>query len=88
MRNKKLKEGRQDFSDLLDFTGTIKLIPMMNLFSAEAAKINADLKTKGITIGDNDCLIAGLMKTAGIKKIITKNVKHFSQIPGIEVVSY
>lgn len=60
----------------------------MNLFAMEAAKISASLLLKGKQIDDNDVLISGMMVANGVNKIITKNVKNFSMIKGLEVISY
>ena len=35
-----------------------------------------------------DSMIAGILLSNGINKIITKNVKHFENIKGLEVISY
>lgn len=47
-----------------------------------------ELKKKGKTIGEADCLIAALYFVNGITTILTKNVKHFEHIPGIKVITY
>ncbi|MFX1256647.1 MAG: type II toxin-antitoxin system VapC family toxin [Promethearchaeota archaeon] len=54
----------------------------------KAAEIYDKLASKGEIIDDNDILIAGIMVINGIKKIITKNVKHFERIEGIEIIEY
>lgn len=72
----------------------LELISGMEIFSLgfkeaeKAAKICDLLEMKGLRIDDNDILIAGIMLTNGIKKIITKNVKHFERIDEIEILSY
>lgn len=72
----------------IDFISTIEILPTMNLFAMDAARISAILMRKGKSIGDIDCLIAGTMLANGVTKIITRNKKHFSRIKGIEVISY
>ena len=54
----------------------------------KAAEIYDSLESKGIRIDDNDVLIIGIMLSNGIKKILTKNVKHFEKIQGIEIIEY
>lgn len=63
---------------------------IMNIdgWGTKAAKIFADLATKGKVIEQNDCLIASIMILNSCSKIITNNIKHFSRIKGIEVISY
>ena len=47
-----------------------------------------ELSQNGKSIGEEDCLIAGICTINGINKIITKNVRHFDNIEGLEVISY
>ena len=54
----------------------------------KAAKIYNALESKGKLIDANDILIAGIMLSNGINKIITKNVKHFENIEVIEIIPY
>jgi predicted nucleic acid-binding protein len=46
------------------------------------------LRKKGIDIGKWDCMIAGIFLANGVNKIITRNKKHFENIPGLKVISY
>ena len=72
----------------LDFVSGFNILPMMNLFAMDAARISAlPLKT-GKPIDDADCLIAGIMQANNVKKILTRNTKHFSRIKGVEAISY
>ena len=54
----------------------------------KASKILWQLKTKGNLIEPFDCAIAGIYLANGIDKIITRNVKHFSLISELKVISY
>jgi len=56
--------------------------------SEKAAKVMSNLIKSGKVIEQNDCFIAAIMINNGVKKIITNNQKHFSRIPGIEVINY
>lgn len=53
-----------------------------------AAHFLSYLRKQGKEIGDRDCFIAAIMQVHGCHKIITRNVKHYSSIPGIQVISY
>jgi predicted nucleic acid-binding protein len=53
-----------------------------------AAEIYDNLEAQGQRIDDNDILIAGIMLSNGIKKIITKNVNHFERIKDIKILQY
>ncbi len=72
----------------------MEFISGMEIFSLgfkeaeKAAEIYDVLKSKGKMIDDNDILIAGIMLSNGIKKIITKNVKYFEIIDDIELIQY
>ena len=50
-------------------------------------QISAALLSRGRPIGDFDVLIAAIALNAG-EPIITRNVKHFGQIPGLQVIAY
>lgn len=56
--------------------------------SKRANEINWLLNEKSLTVGKFDCMIAGILLENGVKKIITRNYKHFSKIPGLKVLSY
>jgi tRNA(fMet)-specific endonuclease VapC len=82
LSNKKNEENiLESFFDSLD---------VLNIggWGDRAAKIFANLSEKGSIIEQNDCLIVATMLVNGCNKILTKNVKHFSRIEGIEVISY
>lgn len=52
-----------------------------------AANIFKELKKKGITIGNGDCLIAACAIDTG-QTLLTKNTKHFSNIAKLKVEGY
>ncbi len=54
----------------------------------KSREIMFDLKKIGKTIGEFDCMIAGILLSNGVNKLITRNVKHFENIPGLKVISY
>ncbi len=53
----------------------------------EAGSIHAKLKLEGEIIDPEDSMIAGIAKTNN-ETVLTKNIKHFSRIPGLKVESY
>ncbi|OGJ22194.1 hypothetical protein A3K73_06325 [Candidatus Pacearchaeota archaeon RBG_13_36_9] len=55
---------------------------------ARAGKILWDLKKEGKKIDEFDGVIAGILLSNGINKIITRNAKHFENIKGLKVISY
>lgn len=52
--------------------------------AAEAARISATLRRQGAVIDEADILIAGIAMAQAVP-VITHNVRHFQQIPGLEV---
>ena len=54
----------------------------------KASKIFWALKREGKMIEQFDCVIAAMLLTNGIKKILTRNTKHFEKIRELEVISY
>lgn len=53
-----------------------------------ASNIFWSLKKEGKTIEQFDCVIAALLISNGINKILTRNSKHFEKIRKLNVISY
>ena len=87
---RKISENRykQLYKIWLEFISGMEIFALGFKEAKKAAEIYDNLESKGLRIDDNDVLIAGIMISNGIKKIITKNVKHFKRIQNIEIVSY
>ena len=87
---RKISEAR--FKELnriwLEFISGMEILSLSFKEAKKAAEIYDKLESKGQIIDDNDILITGIMLSNGIKKIITKNVKHFKLIDEIEVINY
>ncbi|MEK6936910.1 MAG: type II toxin-antitoxin system VapC family toxin [Nanoarchaeota archaeon] len=64
--------------DILDSTG----------FGLKGAAIFSSLIKNGNEIDQNDCLIAAVLLNNGCDKIITRNVKDFSKIKNLKIISY
>ncbi len=54
----------------------------------ESSRIFWELSRNGKITGKFDCMIAGILLSNGVDKIITKNVKDFENIKGLKVISY
>lgn len=65
----------------------IRVLELDEVAGRRFASITAYLKKKGLPSGDIDVFIAGIALVHG-QTIITRNVKHFVQIPGLTVESY
>lgn len=82
------KRSGKRFDSFISFLDRIRILSPIGQYSLEAARIKASTYRKGRPIDDNDCFIAALMKKSGINTIVTRNVRHFTGIPGIKPISY
>jgi len=72
----------------MEFISGMEIFPLGFKEAEKAAEIYDKLEIQGQIIDDNDILIAGIMLSNGLKKIITRNIKHFEIIEEIEVIGY
>ncbi len=82
------KRYKELYKSWLEFINGMKILSLGFEEAEKAAKIFDILESEGLRIDDNDILIAGIMLTNGIKKIITKNVRHFERIRELEIIKY
>ena len=87
---RKISEKRYKhlYKSWIEFINGMEIFYLSFNEAEKASEIYDELESKGQIIDDNDILIAGIMIANGIKKIITKNVKHFEKIQKIEIISY
>lgn len=77
-------QKREEFEAILDtFT---YIFPIDRRASFHAAQIAGILSKQGQTIEHSDALIAGSLLANGCKRFLTKNVKDFERISGLEIV--
>ena len=83
---KKVKNEQEEESAKIFFD----IIPVLNGggWGENGAGMMSDLIKKGKIIEQNDILISSILKANGCYSIITKNKKHFSQIKGMNVITY
>jgi tRNA(fMet)-specific endonuclease VapC len=55
--------------------------------AAEAGRVRSRLKTRGVQLGVADALIAGIAKTKK-QTLLTRNVKDFSRVHGLQLEPY
>ncbi|TFG05081.1 MAG: type II toxin-antitoxin system VapC family toxin [Promethearchaeota archaeon] len=79
---------KQLYKPWLDFISGMEIFPLGFKEAEKSAEIYDRLEEKGQRIDDNDILIAGIMLSNGINKLITQNIKHFEKIEGIEIIKY
>jgi len=87
---RKISETRYEdlYKKWIEFLSGIEIFPL-NIKEAErAAQVSDNLDAKGEKIDDNDILIAGIMLSNGITKILTRNTSHFEKIEGLEIITY
>ncbi|MBD3198337.1 MAG: PIN domain-containing protein [Candidatus Lokiarchaeota archaeon] len=87
---RKISEARYNYLTK-NWNKLVSNIQILSLGIKEAIKsseIYDDLSSKGKIIEDNDILIAGIMLSNGINKIVTKNKRHFNRIKPLEIISY
>ena len=82
------RKADKPFLTFIDLISELDILPMTNLFALDAAAVHARLLLKGRPVETDDCLIAGIMRSNGVKRILTRNTKHFSRLPGIEAIGY
>jgi predicted nucleic acid-binding protein len=70
---------------LHDLLGSIPAFAVDDAASDEAAAVRRTLERAGEPIGMADCLIAGISLAAGAP-LLTRNVRHFSRVSGLEVI--
>lgn len=78
------KDAKNQMAQFEKFVKLNQVLPLTNEIAKKSAKIYADLRKKGQTVGHNDVLIAG---TAIINDLtlITNNVSHFSRMSGLDI---
>jgi len=71
-----------------EFFNTLYNFDLTRESCEEASKILSTLKKNGRMIEPFDCTIAGIFLSNGIRKILTRNPKHFERVKGLETISY
>ena len=81
------RDNKQKEAKIKHFLKDIKVFAVQKNVVDEAASIYADLRKKGITIGDADVLIAAVVITNN-GTLVTNNTKHFECIKQLKVVKW
>lgn len=76
--------------NLSAITGILERLELLD-FSYNAAeyygKIYSELKARGALIGDIDILVASIV-LANDEKLLTRNVKHYERVTGLELTEW
>ena len=62
----------------------IVVLPLDGSAGEEYGRIVADLERRGRPVGHMDSMIGAISLLAG-ERVVTRNARHFSQVPGLEV---
>ena len=72
---------------IMMLTGVVEVLPFDEQASMSAGRLRALLAQNGTPIGHFDTLIAGHALALGLT-LVTRNVKHFSQVPGLKIANW
>jgi tRNA(fMet)-specific endonuclease VapC len=78
------ERDRAQYDDLL---GRLAILPFDRAAAEHAGRIDFDLKTRGLTIGVYDRLIAGHARSLGLT-LVTANTREFARVPGLTVENW
>jgi tRNA(fMet)-specific endonuclease VapC len=78
------ERDRREYDDLLS---RLALLPVDRAAAEHAGRIDHELKTKGLTIGVYDRLIAGHARSLGLT-LVTANAREFERVPGLAVENW
>lgn len=78
------KDAKNQLAQFERFVSLNKVLPLTAEIAKMSARICADLRSKGRTIGHNDVLIAGTAITDDLT-LVTNNARHFSRVSGLDL---
>jgi predicted nucleic acid-binding protein len=78
------KQAQKQMKKFESFISKCEVLNISHNSVRLSAKIYADLRRKGITIGEIDLLIAGIAIHSDLQ-LITNNTAHFAQIQGLSL---
>lgn len=79
-------KSRRDIQKVKKILDAFVVLPIKDDTYEVFAALSAELKSRGESINDFDCLIAAITMTNGAS--IVSNDSHFKRIPGLAVISY
>lgn len=80
-------QGDRIRTDAAEFLSLVRILPFAADAAEAAAGIDADLKRRGLAIGDKDPLIAGHALSLGAS-LVTNNLKHFERVSGLQLIRW
>ncbi len=82
-----LEEIKKEKEEIIKLLSSLIILPLDKESAILAGEIEASLISSGQVIGIADIMIAAIAKRNG-ERLITRNVKHFERIQGLEVEGY
>lgn len=76
--------GAKRLRQLESFFARVPVLPLDLVAAAYAGRIYTDLKSEGVTVGNQDVLIAGICLANGLP-LFTRNSSHFAHIKGLTI---
>ena len=76
--------GARRLKQVETFCLGVAILPLDLVAAAQAGKIYTELKSKGMTVGNQDILIAGICLANGLP-LLTRNAAHFAPITGLSL---
>ncbi len=81
------KKAQKEKSKIISTLSAMAQVPLDRESAIAAGSIYGDKKRIGATIDPEDAMLAGISKARG-EPVITRNLKHFSNIDGVKVETY
>jgi len=81
------KDARQQMDRFQALVRLHQLLPLTVESVNLSARLEADLRRQGLSIGATDTLIAGVALTNGLV-LATNNTRHFERIEGLQLVNW
>lgn len=85
------REGRpmeQDLRGIERGLSEIEILPLVRPATLRAAAMTSLLRSQGREVGTLDVLIAAIALAHDVRKVLTRDVRDFGRIPGIQVETY
>ena len=79
--------SKEEIDKIIYMLESISTLPLDAISAKEAGLIHARLKSTGMEVAPEDCMIAGIAKVNN-ETLVTRNIKLFSRINGLKIENY
>jgi tRNA(fMet)-specific endonuclease VapC len=87
IRGLRSRDARRQLATFERLVAECRVLPFDRACADTAADLWADLRRRGLPIGEVDVLLAGTALAHGLA-IVTHNVDHFNRVPGLTVIDW